>query len=221
MYDAGSPCTMTAAGACSAILKILPYSLLLLMAVAGATEVSARDHTTLATFAGKCTKVTVMNVQTDPNLCSDKITNIKLGSGQSGYAFLLHPQAEMGPFVMSFLGTKPRHEAHHKGALVLPVHRVYVTFDGRTDDLVAVGSCAFSSPNKKAPTRVSCSASTIEGDFAGEFIGADHNTGGMKMLTDHEATRSTVVCGQPPVQTGIRAGHDLQGCTDPTRQSRR
>jgi hypothetical protein len=68
---------------------------------------------------------------------------------------------------------------------------------------------------------VSCSASTIEGDFAGDFIGADHNTGSMKMLTDHEAGRSTVVCGQPPVQTGVRAGHDLQGCADTTRQSRR
>ena len=181
---------MTVAGARSAILKILPYSLLVLLSAAGATAASARDHTTLATFAGRCTKVTVMNVQTDPNLCSDKITNIKLGSGQSGYAFLLHPQAEMGPFVMSFLGTKPRHDGHHKGALVLPVHRVYVTFDGRTDDLVAVGSCAFSSPNKKNPPKVSCSASTIEGDFAGDFIGADHNTGSMKMLTDHEAGRS-------------------------------
>ncbi len=161
-----------------------------------------------------------MNVATDPNLCSDKITNIKLGSGQSGYAFLLHPQAELGPFVMSFLGTKPRHDGHHKGELVLPVHRVYVTFDGRTDDLVAVGSCAFSGPNKKNPTKVSCSASTIEGDFAGEFIGAGRGTGAPRMPTD-QAARSTVVCGEPPVQTGVRAGRELQDCADTTRQSRR
>ena len=52
---------------------------------------------------------------------------------------------------MSFLGTKPRHDGHRKGELVLPVHRVYVTFDGRTDDLVAVGSCAFSSPQQEEP----------------------------------------------------------------------
>ena len=41
---------MTVAGARSAILKILPYSLLVLLSAAGATAASARDQEPLAGF---------------------------------------------------------------------------------------------------------------------------------------------------------------------------
>jgi hypothetical protein len=41
---------------------------------------------------------------------------------------------------------------------------------GSTDQLVAAGSCRFSNPYKGKPARVSCTAETNRGKFAGEFI---------------------------------------------------
>lgn len=198
-------------------LKILLSALVFLVAAAGITAVAAREHTVLATLAGKCTKVTVMNVASDPNLCSDKVTNIKLGSGQSGYAFVLHPQGGLGPFVMSFVGKSPRQDSHHKGAQVLPVHRVYVTFDGRTDDLVAIGSCELSGPPKKTPTKVSCRANTIEGNFAGEFVGAGRSVSPSTTLTDRQFGRKVIthifVCGQPRLDADGRQQPDSEDCS--------
>lgn len=199
------------------ILKVLLSALVFFVVSAGAGAVSSRDHTVLATFAGKCTKVTVMNVASDPNLCSDKVTNIKLGGGQSGYAFVLHPQGGLGPFVMSFVGKSPRHDSRHKGAQVLPVHRVYVTFDGRTDDLVAIGSCELSGPPKKTPTKVSCRANTIEGNFAGEFVGAGRSVSPSTTLTDRQFGRKVIthifVCGQPRLDADGRQQPDSEVCS--------
>jgi hypothetical protein len=204
-------------------LKILLSALVFLVAAAGITAVAAREHTVLATLAGKCTKVTVMNVASDPNLCSDKVTNIKLGSGQSGYAFVLHPQGGLGPFVMSFVGKSPRQDSHHKGAQVLPVHRVYVTFDGRTDDLVAIGSCETSGPpKKKTPTKVSCTANTIEGNFAGEFVGAGRYVSPSTTLTDRQFGRRVIthifVCGQSQVDAEGRRQPDNEDCSATVRR---
>jgi len=199
------------------ILKVLLSALVFFVVSAGAGAVSSRDHTVLATFAGKCTKVTVMNVASDPNLCSDKVTNIKLGGGQSGYAFVLHPQGGLGPFVMSFVGKSPRHDSRHKGAQVLPVHRVYVTFDGRTDDLVAIGSCELSGPPKRTPTKVSCRANTIEGNFAGEFVGAGRSVSPSTTLTDRQFGRKVIthicVCDQPRLDADGRQQPDSEDCS--------
>jgi hypothetical protein len=200
------------------ILKLLLSSFVFFVVSASAGAVPSRDHTVLATLAGKCTKVTVMNVASDPNLCSDKVTNIRLGNGQSGYAFVLHPQGGLGPFVMSFVGKSPRQDSRHRGAQVLPVHRVYVTFDGRTDDLVAIGSCELSGPpkKKKTPTKVSCTANTIEGNFAGEFVGAGRSVSPSTTLTDRQFGRRVIthifVCGQPRLDADGRRHPDSEDC---------
>jgi hypothetical protein len=199
------------------ILNLLLSSFVFFVVSVSAGAVSSRDHTVLATLAGKCTKVTVMNVASDPNLCSDKVTNIRLGNGQSGYAFVLHPQGGLGPFVMSFVGKSPRQDSRRKGAQVLPVHRVYVTFDGRTDDLVAIGSCELSGPpKKKTPTKVSCKANTIEGNFAGEFVGAGRSVSPSTTLTDRQFGRRVIthifVCGQTRLDADGRQRPDSEDC---------
>jgi hypothetical protein len=197
----------------------------MVLVAAAAAAVPACGRTALASFTGKCTKVTVMNVETDPGLCSDKITNIKLDNGASGFAFLLHPQAGLGPFVVSFVGAKPRHVRHRNGAMVLPIHRVYVTFDGRTDDLVAVGSCAVSGTNGKAPARLSCTANTIEGNFTGAFIGTAHETGPAPTVTDrhggHETASAMLVCGPQQVDSNGKHRTDAEGCVSAGRQQSR
>jgi len=160
-----------------------------------------------------------MNVEADPNLCANKVTNIKLGSGASGYAFLLRPQAGHGPIVMSFLGTAPKHARHHRGATVLPVHRLYVTIDGKTDDLVALGSCAFSSANKKTPTKVSCSANTVEGKFSGVFVTATPDLSPLPMVSDHRAgqpaVQHVIACGQRPADAAARNRPEAEQCAEP------
>ena len=52
----------------------------------------------------------------------------------------------------------------------LSVYRIYLTISGETNDLVGLGSCVLSNPYGDIPAKLSCSASTIKGSFAGEFV---------------------------------------------------
>jgi hypothetical protein len=203
-------------------LKILVAFLVFLVAVAAASAGSASRQTTLATFTGRCAKVTVMDVVADPSLCSDKVINIRLRNGDIGLAFLLNSQGGPGPSIISFLGTRPRHAHHRNGAVVLPVHRVYVTFEDRTDDLVALGSCAFAHPYKKTPAEVSCSANTIEGHFSGVFIGGPHDMSPPVKLADHHPKRVAdthiLACGTPGEDVFARHQHGGEQCLGTIRR---
>jgi hypothetical protein len=147
-------------------LKLPLFLLGSLVVVAAAPAVSAPPNPTSATLTGKCTNLVVMNVAFDPTLCSGKVISLKRGPNGYGFAFMLDRQDEVGPLVMVFRGTKPKqtHTPRRQGALALPIYSVQLTFDGSTDQLVATGSCSLSNVG------ASCSANTIKGNFAGEFI---------------------------------------------------
>ena len=46
----------------------------------------------------------------------------------------------------------------------------FLTISGETNDLVGLGSCVLSNAYGDIPAKLSCSASTIKGSFAGEFV---------------------------------------------------
>jgi hypothetical protein len=142
-------------------------SLGFLAVVAATPAAAARDRgTTVATLTGTCTRLTLMDVATDPTLCSDTLLNLKLPSGQLGFTFVVGQKA-----IMSFFGTRRKRIQRHNGDSGFPIYKVYVTSDDGTVDLIAVGSCVLSHPHdKKAPAKVSCAANTIRGNFAGEFV---------------------------------------------------
>jgi hypothetical protein len=139
--------------------------------VAAAPSAAARHQSaTLATLTGACTRLLIMDTATDPTLCSDNVISFKLRNGQIGFTFIVNRPDESKPVIVSFFGTRPRHFHHDQADLSLPIYKVYFTFNDGTDDLVALGSCAYSDPYRKIPAKVSCSANTIEGNFSGEFI---------------------------------------------------
>jgi hypothetical protein len=143
-----------------------------LLVLAATPVASARNAgTAVATLTGTCTKVILMDVVTDPVRCADTLTNYRLPHGRREFAFVVSPQGESKPAVMSFYGATSRQNHHRKGDVAIPVYRVYIAFDGRTVDLAALGSCVLSDLHKETPNKVSCSANTIGGNFAGEFIG--------------------------------------------------
>ena len=41
------------------------------------------------TLTGECTKVMLMDILTDPAVCSDQVTAIRSGNGTLGYAFTI------------------------------------------------------------------------------------------------------------------------------------
>ena len=122
------------------------------------------------TLTGECTKVMLMDVLTDPAVCSDQVTAIRSGSGTLGYAFTVDSQGNPKPWIISFSGAKLRHESRNGGTNTFSVYRIYVTINGETNDLVGLGSCVLSNANGEVPAKLSCSASTIKGSFAGEFV---------------------------------------------------
>ena len=74
------------------------------------------------------------------------------------------------PTVISFFGDGPKQLHIDADTAMQPIDHVNFTFRGSTDQLVAAGSCRFSNPYKGKPARVSCTADTNQGKFAGEFI---------------------------------------------------
>jgi hypothetical protein len=143
------------------------------LAVVTATPAAAAgDHsTTVATLTGTCTQLMLMDVATDPTLCFDTLVNLRLPSGQLGFTFVVREHGTSNPAIMSFFGSRSKHGNGNNGDSDLAIYRVYVTSNGGTVDLVALGSCVMSnSPDTKAPAKVSCAANTIRGNFVGEFI---------------------------------------------------
>ncbi len=139
-----------------------------------AAEIASADvgshHSTFETLTGECTKVTLMDVLTDPAVCSDQVTAIRSGSGTLGYAFSIDSQGNPKPWIISFSGANLRHESQNGGTNTFSVYKIYLTINGETDDLVGLGSCVLSNAYGDIPAKLSCSASTIKGSFAGEFV---------------------------------------------------
>jgi hypothetical protein len=139
-----------------------------------AAEMASADvgsrQSTLETMTGECTKVTLMDVLTDPAVCSDQVTAIRSGSGALGYAFSIDSQGNSKPWIISFSGANLRHASQNGGSNTFSVYKIYLTINGETDDLVGLGSCVLSNAYGDIPAKLSCSASTIKGSFAGEFV---------------------------------------------------
>ena len=141
-----------------------------ILAAETASADAGSHQSTFETLTGECTKVMLMDVLTDPAVCSDRVTAIRSGSGTLGYAFTVDSQGNPKPWIISFSGAKLRHESRNGGTNTFSVYRIYVTINGETNDLVGLGSCVLSNAHGGVPAKLSCSASTIKGSFAGEFV---------------------------------------------------
>jgi hypothetical protein len=139
-----------------------------------------RRHVGWETLTGTCTKVTVMDVPADSAVCSDQVTTIRLGGGMLGFAFTISPPGSPKPWIMSFFAARSSRSGtdSDNNAESLSIHRVYLTIDGKTDDLDATGSCVLSKTHKKGSAKFTCSATTSKGDFAGEFTSSHTPTAG-------------------------------------------
>ncbi len=139
-----------------------------------AAETASADagshQSTFETLAGECTKVVLMDVLTDPAVCSDQVTAIRSGNGTLGYAFAINSQGNSKPWIMSFSGANLRHDNQNAGTNIFSVYKIYLTINGETNDLVGLGSCVLSNAYGDMPAKLSCSASTIKGSFAAEFV---------------------------------------------------
>jgi hypothetical protein len=72
-----------------------------------------RRQSTFETLTGECTKVILMDVLTDPAVCSDQVTAIRSGSGTLGYAFTIDSQGNPKPWIISFSGANLRHDSQN------------------------------------------------------------------------------------------------------------
>jgi hypothetical protein len=135
-----------------------------------ASAAVGRRQSTFETLTGECTKVMLMDVWADPAVCSDQVTAIRSSNGTLGYAFAIDSQGNSKPWIISFSGSNLRHESQNGGTTSLSVYRIYLTISGETNDLVGLGSCVLSNAYGDIPAKLSCSASTIKGSFAGEFV---------------------------------------------------
>ena len=138
-----------------------------------AAETASSDvgsHQTFETLTGECNKVMLMDVLTDPAVCSDQVTAIRSSNGTLGYAFAIDSQGNSKPWIMSFWGANLRHGNQNGGTNTFSVYKIYLTINGETNDLVGLGSCVLSNAYGNTPARLQCSASTIKGNFAGEFV---------------------------------------------------
>jgi hypothetical protein len=155
---------------CMVIISKVVIAIGFFVAAETASADAGSRQNTFATLTGECTKVMLMDVLTDPAVCSDRVTAIRSGSGTLGYAFTIDSQGNPKPWIISFSGGNLRHESRNGGANTFSVYNIFLTINGETNDLVGLGSCVLSNANGEIPARLSCSASTIKGSFAGEFV---------------------------------------------------
>jgi hypothetical protein len=72
-----------------------------------------RRQSTFETLTGECTKVILMDVLTDPAVCSDQVTAIRSGSGTLGYAFTIDSQGNPKPWIIPSRGANLRHDSQN------------------------------------------------------------------------------------------------------------
>jgi hypothetical protein len=142
---------------------------LFVAAEAASADVGSRQST-FETLTGECTKVILMDVLTDPAVCSDQVTAIRSSNGTLGYAFAIDSQGNSKPWIISFSGANLKHYNQNAGTNTFSVYKIYLTINGETNDLVGLGSCVLSNAYGDMAAKLSCSASTIKGSFAAEFV---------------------------------------------------
>jgi hypothetical protein len=128
----------------------------------------ADNVTTFVFMTGECNSISAMNVATDPRRCDNKIVNVEYPNGRVGFVFTLKKSGQTGA-VISFFGDGVKQIHLDPNTVSQPVDRVHFTFQGSTDDFVAVGSCRFGNPYLGRPSTVVCSADTKSGSFKGAF----------------------------------------------------
>ena len=78
-------------------------------AAAGTVSADVGSLQSFETLTGECNKVMLMDVLTDPAVCSDQVTAIRSSNGTLGYAFAVDSQGNSKPWIMSFWGADLRH----------------------------------------------------------------------------------------------------------------
>lgn len=135
----------------------------------GSAGITHGAGATIATLAGKCTRLTALGKSANTRLCSNKVVNTELSNGRNGFTFVLNVSGDSSA-VITFSGNGASQVHKDKNHVMQPVDRVLFNFDGSIDDLKAVGACSFANPYQKKPAKVSCKAKTSRGLFVGEFV---------------------------------------------------
>jgi hypothetical protein len=136
-----------------------------------AVAAQADDLTTYTTLTGRCVAVVTLGAAVDPARCAGRVVNVAFPSGRLGFMFPLNRSGEPKPVLFSFFGDAANRMHPDGVTAILPIDHVYFTVQGSTDDLPAAGSCSSADPHNGSPVRISCSADTARGRFAGEFVG--------------------------------------------------
>jgi hypothetical protein len=145
----------------------------------------------VATLKGTCTKAEAMGVLIDPKICLPEIMNSEYRDGHLAFTFIT--QKSEGVAVISFSGYGPDQIHINRDDVMQPIDKIIFTFQGSSDYLKASGSCSFSNPYKGTPSSVSCSATTSEGKFSGEFITDGVSPNIIEADTDSSAQHSTAL----------------------------
>jgi hypothetical protein len=87
------------------------------------------------TLTGECTKVMLMDVLTDPAVCSDQVTAIRSSNGTLGYAFAIDSQGNSKPWIISFSGANLRHDNQNAGTNTFSVYKIYTQLTREPENL--------------------------------------------------------------------------------------
>ena len=139
---------------CMVITSKVVIAIGLLVAAETASADVGSQQSEFDTLTGECTKVMLMDILTDPAVCSDQVTAIRSGNGTLGYAFTIDSQGNPKPWIISFSGANLRHENRNGGTNTFSVYKIYLTINGETDDLVGLGSCVLSNAYGDTPAKL-------------------------------------------------------------------
>ena len=131
----------------------------------------AATRSSFETLTGECTKVMLMDVLTDPAVCSDQVCAIRSRQRNIGYAFTVDSQGNPKPWIISFSGrqTEARKLVMVGNSLFTYTRFISPSMVRHTLSLASVRACS-PMPMENTPIAPTCSASTIKGSFAGEFV---------------------------------------------------
>ncbi|WP_313045812.1 hypothetical protein [Brevundimonas sp.] len=122
------------------------------------------DAEDISVLSGECLRL-VYGRQNFSEFCEPKLVNATFASGRSTWTFTL-PNA-----VMTFSGWGNQQVLINADTAEHPIDRVLLNLgiEGVEPAITtAVGSCRFGNPN--VPVRITCSATTSEGDVVGLFL---------------------------------------------------
>ena len=160
--------------------------------------------TGLMSLNGTCNKF--IGYDTDAtDKCDNKLAHTEFSDGRISFSFV----SRDGNVIMTFEGNGKAQIHKDADTAIQPLSVIFITFDGKTDNLKAVGQCLFTNPYK-GKAKINCSADTPSGLFAGSFLtdGTDPN------IMEIESRKEAPTAATPPVtETGeIKVDQNLNQC---------